>query len=178
MYNLISKLYLKLNLYFLSVESEPQRGLNIKMISKTEVENYLEYLISIYNKGLINKRIEDGYSLFSVFEENIPVSFAWSKTNNEHYIGEINKTLFFKEKINCIIDCVTIKEYRGKGYYSGLINYIVANSDSASLIYANDKNIASNKGIIKAGFKKEAAIFRILRVVFLKTNPNYDFKVL
>jgi hypothetical protein len=50
-------------------------------------------------------------------------------------------------------DCYTLRSERGKGYYPILINYIAQSVNNIVLIYTNDWNIASQKGIAKAGFE-------------------------
>lgn len=57
--------------------------------------------------------------------------------------------------LKVIVDCFTAKEARGKGYYPVLINHLAKQqNDDTVMIYTNDWNIASQKGILKAGFKE------------------------
>ena len=114
-----------------------------------------------------------------MLENNIPVSFAWAKQSNNHFIGELNKAIEFKDKINCIIDCLTVPEARGKGYYSSLISYI-SNKENQfpTFIYTHSTNIPSQKGIEKAGFKKQFEITKFLHWYFKSTHAGINYKLI
>ena len=133
---------------------------------------------AIYSIEIIKKRFQKGYKLYTLLDNEIPVSFAWAKQSNQHFIGELNKTIVFEKKMNCIIDCITLPDARSKGYYSSLISYISnENKIFSTFIYTHNTNIPSQKGIEKAGFKKRFAITKFLFWYFKKENTGVKYKL-
>ena len=147
-------------------------------INKTNIDSYRINDI-IYSKEIIKKRFQKGYKLYTLLDNEIPVSFAWVKQSSNHFIGELNKEIEFKDKVNCIIDCFTIPEARGKGHYSSLISYI-SNKENQfpTIIYTHNTNIPSRKGIEKAGFKEKFEITKFLFWYFKSENSGINYKLI
>jgi hypothetical protein len=96
--------------------------------------------------------VEKAKEPWGLYDLNNTLSaIAWlaePKTNDLPPVEGINN-------LKVIIDCFTAEEARGKGYYPVLINYLAKQqSNNTVVIYTNDWNIASQKGIVKAGFKE------------------------
>ncbi|MGH2566657.1 MAG: hypothetical protein ACRDE5_19205, partial [Ginsengibacter sp.] len=106
-----------------------------------------------------------------------PCSFAWLRNGIEHYVGEINRRLVFQNKVNCIFDCITPKNHRGKGYYSSLVNRVsISGNEFTNIIYASSSNLPSNKGILNGGFKLTHKLFCTLNIVTIKEVNNSGIK--
>jgi len=70
--------------------------------------------------------------------------------------------------------CYTIEKYRGKGLYSGLLKIIIQKETKCNefFIFTKTTNIASQKGILKAGFipyaygyKSKFGIYKIIKTI-------------
>lgn len=127
-----------------------------------------------YAKELVAKRLMNGLRFYSYVEEGVSVSFAWVRISDNHFIGELNKTISYGSQVVHIIDCKTPVEHRNKGYYAQLIRLVATEySGFAVYIYTHQENIASRKGIEKAGFVLQEKYVRILFKVF-KFNIKKD----
>ena len=95
--------------------------------------------------GLFNSKMELASIMFIV-------------TPTPEYVPNIN--LGLKEKILVLLDATTAKTHRGNGYYPILLKAIAEQYPEESVLgLANDWNIASQKGLIKAGYVQFATRF-------------------
>lgn len=138
---------------------------SIQLFPDSDLNNN-RWVHEYFQEDICIKRWSDGNKLFYLLDkQNNPCSFAWIKNSNEHFVGELNRTLVFPVKVNCIFDCVTPVNYRGNGYYPILIEKLAAMNESPSIIYASSSNISSNRGIIKSGLKLTHKIYRVLNFI-------------
>ena len=90
----------------------------------------------------------------------------------------IHESWIFKQKLltrqlgyrsaETVGDCYTLDSYRGKGIYTAVLNRILFDySGKQLIIYADDFNESSVKGIIKAGFRRLYR-FKVVRLLGLK----------
>lgn len=101
-----------------------------------------------YVNALVEKTKEP-WGLYTDDNELAAIAWLAEPTKNDDPPIEGIKNL------KVIIDCFTAKKNRGKGYYPILISYLAEQQkNSTVMIYTNDWNIASQKGILKAGFKE------------------------
>jgi hypothetical protein len=109
-------------------------------------------------------KMEEGKVIpYAIFDEHSKVlSIAWKKLPNE-FETPANQTL---NNPIVIIDCFTSKKHRGKGFYHQLIQYIAMQHQGDVLIYTNDWNKASQKGISKAGFEPIAKRIKTKSLVY------------
>ncbi len=152
---------------------------NIKLFSLSALVNN-KWIFEYFPENTCMKRWQDGNKLFYLLnKENEPCSFAWIRNGTKHFVGELNKTLIFSYKVNCIFDCITPEKLRGKGYYSSLITRLsIQENEYPSFMYAASSNIASNKGIVKSGFELTHKIFRFLYFVTIKDLRKSSFKII
>ena len=145
---------------------------SIKMFTSSDLSDN-KWILEYFPETLCTKRWNNGSELFYLIDkEGTPCSFVWSKNNTEHFFGEFNRKLIFPRKVNFLYDAITPVKYRGKGYYPTLLHKTsIVNNDYISIGYAAPSNIASNKGIVKAGFELTHKIFRVLNFVKI-TNLN------
>ncbi len=153
---------------------------NVMLFDPLDAKNN-KWIFEYFPVNICSKRWQDGNQLFYLLNENEdPCSFAWIRNGTEHFVGEINRKLIFQNKVNCIFDCITPENSRGKGYYPSLINQLSAlENECPSIIYASSDNVPSNKGIIKAGFKLSFKLFRIFNKVKIANlnSPGIEFNV-
>jgi hypothetical protein len=115
----------------------------------------------VLSSDLIEKRFKSKDRLFSIIENGIPVSFVWTRISNKHFFGEINRVIEFNQLMNFTFDARTLPHARGKGYLKILMEYAAESSSYISVGYANEANIASNKGMTRIGFTREFSILKV-----------------
>ncbi len=128
-------------------------SVSIKIASSNEVIKFYqsEFELSMQKRIYYLKKMEEGQVVpYAIVDKDSNVlSIAWTSLLNEI---ETPENFVLNHPI-VIIDCFTSKNHRGKGYYPILIRHIALQHQGDSLIYTNDWNIASQKGIVKAGFE-------------------------
>jgi hypothetical protein len=170
----------------------------IKIATEPDTQYFYRFIpskISFETKKDITFRIGEPYDIISFYEKEIVLtpakrqyyltimaenkktpyclytgsgevaSIAWVAEPHDYELPEKNEL----NNPHVIIDCFTAKQHRGKGYYAYLLNIISSKKETDSLIYTNDWNIASQRGIEKAGFEKIA-----IRV--LKKGSGYEWQ--
>ena len=148
---------------------------NVKLFDPDDSSDS-KLIFEYFPENICAKRWRDGNQLFYLLNENRePCSFAWIKKGKEHFVGEIYRKLIFQNKVNCIFDCITPENHRGKGYYPSLISQLLLlENECPSIIYTSSKNRPSKKGILKAGFKLTHKIYRIFNFVkIMSLNNSY-----
>ncbi len=138
-----------------------------------------KWILEYFPENTCKNRWKEGCKLFYLLDKDIrPCSFGWVRNGTQHFVGEINRKLIFPFKVNCIFDCITPEKYRGKGYYPSLINrLIMIETICPNIIYASSSNVASNKGILKCGFKLTHKLYRILTFVRVKDLKKSSIKL-
>lgn len=128
-------------------------ALTIRVASCNEVIGfYTEELNLTMQKRIhyLSKMEDEKVIPYGIFDEHSRVlSIAWKSVPSE-IEAPANQDL---NKPIVIIDCYTAKAHRGKGFYYQLIQHIAIQHQGDVLIYTNDWNLASQKGIAKAGFE-------------------------
>jgi len=125
------------------------------------------------------KRFETGRRCYTAWVADKLAAYGWVSFNEE-YIGELNLRLRLLPGEAYIWDCVTLPAFRQNYLYSALLVYILAELRSEKLcrvwIGADLENVASQRGIARAGFRAVAdlLIARVLalRSVWVQARPN------
>ena len=99
---------------------------------------------------------------------------------NEEYVGELNLRLTLLPGEAYIWDCATLPAFRRNYLYGALLVYILGELRSENLcrvwIGADFDNVASQRGIARAGFQQVAdlVVARVLalRSVWVQGRPN------
>ena len=103
-------------------------------------------------KRLHYNRIKAGCVLFCLMEQNSLLSYGWGTKQNIFFASEVNRNICNEGKM-MLFDFVTPSALRRRGYYALLLRKIcTALSDENLVIFADQKNVASNKAISKTGF--------------------------
>jgi ribosomal protein S18 acetylase RimI-like enzyme len=117
-----------------------------------------------------NQRFERGCQCYGAWVENRLTAFGWVSVEDEH-IGELNLRVKLLPGEVYIWDCETASDYRSRGLYSALLihllNELRAQNICRAWIGADLDNVASQKGIARAGFHHVADLV-IERVVALR----------
>jgi hypothetical protein len=130
-------------------------GERITKVGMLDVLNFYEkeLLLSpqkkLYYVNVLVENTKEPWGLYT--SNNKLAALAWLADPAKHQCPQDENI----ENLKVIIDCITAKNHRGNGYYPILINYLAREQkDSSVMIYTHDWNIASQRGITKAGFEK------------------------
>lgn len=99
--------------------------------------------------------------------DNVPVAYGWVKHKK-------SKDFFFLIEDGCCYLCrfYTHEDKRGHNIYPCLISALIEHEKECEKFYINIEkgNMASEKGLLKVGFKKikEIRFFRVLRITLNK----------
>jgi ribosomal protein S18 acetylase RimI-like enzyme len=121
--------------------------------------------------GEILKRFESGRRCYTAWVADKLAAYGWVSFNEEH-IGELNLRLTLLPGEAYIWDCATLPAYRQNYLYSALLVYILEELRTEGLcrvwIGADVENVASQRGIARAGFRLVADLL-IARVLALRS---------
>lgn len=123
--------------------------LSIKNISTLcQVRTLNEKKLAQFKKRFDRKDI-----CYVAMVDNIIVNYSWVALNGKHYVEPERKSVDILPGDIWIYDCVTNKDYRGLNIYPAVLGFILRKYVNSNIfIYTTKKNIASQKGISKAGF--------------------------
>lgn len=119
-------------------------------------------------EGII-RRLESGRQCYAAWAADQAVAYGWVSFQYED-IGELNLRIRLLPGEAYIWDCATLPAFREKGLYSALLGYILRQLHAQTLcrvwIGADYDNIASQKGMARAGFQHVAdlVIQRVLAI--------------
>jgi hypothetical protein len=124
-------------------------------------------------------RFETGRSCYLACSAGQLAAYGWASFEEE-YIGEMGLRLRLLPGEAYIWDCATLPAFRQKRLFSALLVYILHELRSSSVcrawIGANQENVASQRGIARAGFHSVADLVithgPTRRLVFIKSHPG------
>jgi ribosomal protein S18 acetylase RimI-like enzyme len=181
-----------------SAENDPRPAGTIWMLNLDEAVPVVQPLISAAFRRLtpdllleladsnlasssaeILRRLNAGKYCYAAWIEDRLAAYGWVSFVEEH-IGELNLRIKLLPGEVYIWDCATAPEFRGKHLYSSLLSHIIqelhAEGFCRAWIGTDLDNVASQKGIARAGFRHVAnlAIERVLaiRQVWVQGLPN------
>lgn len=103
----------------------------------------------------IEKRFAENHLAFVAWYKGEPAAFGWMAQSTAR-IGELNHEITLPEGNSYLWNFRTLEQFRGLGIYPALLQYIISNTSVPKkrywIIHAPE-NIASSRGIVKAGFK-------------------------
>lgn len=116
-----------------------------------------------YDQQTLTGHRAKGWTLYAWFEGEVPMSFAWARVAQEHWVTEVGASARAGSEVGWIVHCVTPQPHRGRGYYPRLIREVAARlAVQTAYIYCTPSNSASRRGIEKAGFEHVGAITQTL----------------
>jgi RimJ/RimL family protein N-acetyltransferase len=119
----------------------------------------------------MRSRLQEGHLCYVAFLDGRPVHYSWVQRAGVHNITEAATSLVVAPGEFWIYHCRTVEFAKGKGIYPTVLTHIVrdhfADRYVRGRIYTEDENVASQRGILKAGFRPEIQM-RALRVGLLR----------
>ncbi len=127
----------------------------------------------------IHRRFESGRQCYAAWVGKALVSYGWVSLDEE-LVGELSLRLRLLLGEAYIWDCATLPAFRRQGLYSALLAYTLKELRAQPLcrvwIGANLDNLASQRGIARAGFHRVADLMveRVLpvRLVWAQGSPG------
>jgi len=127
----------------------------------------------------IIKRFETGRRCYVARVESDIVAYGWVSFDEE-FIGELNLRLRLLPGEAYVWNCVTLPAFRGNHLYSALLTYVLEDLSTENFnrvwIGADLENVASQRGIARAGFRHIAdlVVARVLalRQVWVQAQPD------
>ncbi|MCX7624224.1 MAG: hypothetical protein N2Z82_10810, partial [Thermomicrobium sp.] len=107
-------------------------------------------------------RRRDGHRPVVALVGDVPVAYGWVATRRAH-IGALDLTFTVPERERYLWDFFTAPAWRGWGIYPRLLQAIVRETLDADRFWIgyDAPNVASARGIAKAGFRKVVEIVRL-----------------
>jgi hypothetical protein len=103
----------------------------------------------------VRRRLANDNNAYVAFYKNQPAAFGWS-ASGKAFIGELDHELVLPIGHKYLWNFRTIENFRGLGIYPQLLQHIVRSETHTTecfWILHSPENIASQKGIRKAGFQ-------------------------
>ena len=159
------KFFRQKQLYYSMAPCEaPELGdLQLVRLGKGEEERYRAFCaergLELRDKDI--QRLMDGSSFWCLcLQDGTVVTTGWLTGKHGFYIGETDYGFSMEKSESAIaFDFKTMPEHRKKGYYVLLLRSIAARAEAKCFIaYTSAVNIASQKGILRAGFHFDGAL--------------------
>ena len=112
----------------------------------------LEGFVLEFDTSEYFSRFAHQHILCAITDGDRIISSGWVNPNGAHYLGELDLNMTLGKELDVLYDFNTLESYRGQGLYPSLLQLICNRNAKIKLIYAFPKNLASVKGIKKAGF--------------------------
>ena len=105
----------------------------------------------------LERRLREGSSCYCATHSGHLAHYTWVQTSGQHWIMRAGR----REKVSAgqfwVYDCRTSHAARGKGIYPFILSLVVRDHFNRGLqeglIYTTPQNVASQRGILKAGFQ-------------------------
>lgn len=153
----------KINIYELKKNHKKIYFDDLELIEFNSIRKIKSKKIKLYlkTKNLFKRFVEKNV-LLVLKKGKLDLAVGWKNCSILQWkISEINKTIFFKNKI-ILFDFWVFREHRNKGYYSKMLLLIKnINTKKKFIIYSLSNNLMSIKGILKANFKLKNIISKI-----------------
>lgn len=112
-------------------------------------------------------RLQRGDECYGAWVSGDLAHTSWVQRNGDHTIGSAGRTATVQPGTICIYNCRTADRYRGMRLYPRTLATILADAFARGLfrawIYTTHHNVASQHGILRAGFQQVEEL-RALRV--------------
>lgn len=125
------------------------------------------------------RRFQAGGRCYTAWVDGQLASYGWVSFREE-YVGEFNLRIRLVPGEAYIWDCFTLPAFRRHGLYSALLAHMLNDLEAGSVcrvwIGADQDNVASQRGIARAGFRAAAdlVLARVLaiRLVWVQGRPG------
>jgi GNAT superfamily N-acetyltransferase len=127
----------------------------------------------------VRRRFRSGGRCYTAWVDGHLASYGWVSFDEE-YVGEFNLRVRLLPGEAYVWDCFTLPAYRRHGLYSALLAHVLCNLEAGPVcrawIGADADNVASQRGIARAGFRAVAdmVLARVLaiRLVWVQGRPG------
>jgi hypothetical protein len=103
----------------------------------------------------VRRRLANDNNVYVAYYKNQPAAFGWSAAGKA-FIGELNHEMVLPLQHKYLWNFRTNEKFRGLGIYPQLLQYILrseSHNTQCFWILHSPENIASERGILKAGFR-------------------------
>jgi hypothetical protein len=119
---------------------------------------------------------------YVAFYKNEPAAFGWSGAGKA-FVGELNHEMIMPIQHKYLWNFRTLEKFRGLGIYPQLLQHILRSESHGTKcfwILHSPENIASQKGILKAGFQliSQVSIKNLDRVIVNNFDASDELRVL
>lgn len=151
--------------YSMSLCDAPDLGDNVLVsVLGGQVDEYTQFCqqhnVTLTEKNL--KRIQDGSSFWCIINSDKEIlTRGWLAYKHDFYISETDFGFDMSQcETGLLYHFETEEKYRGQGLYGQLLKSIVSQAIGPKdfVIYTSPDNFASQKGILKVGFKSDGAL--------------------
>lgn len=112
--------------------------------------------IGWFDEREVLERLRRGDHCYTVSIDGRLAHYSWVQRSSSHPITEAGVSVPVGDGAFWIYDCQTAEWARGRGLYPATLKRIVndcfADGDCTAWIYTSKQNVASQKGIVRAGF--------------------------
>ncbi|MCX5633506.1 MAG: hypothetical protein NTW93_07530 [Phycisphaerae bacterium] len=138
---------------------EPEPSLEIKELTLSDISQMLA--VMYLNRVDICRRFNRGERCFAIIDDKGIATYFWAQFGFR-YIDRLHLTFNLKSNQVWFYNAVTVKRARGKGNYPNIIRYmsqtLASEGFDGFFIDVEEKNLASIRGMEKAGCKRIAKI--------------------
>jgi hypothetical protein len=130
----------------------------------------------------VRRRMANDNEVYVAFLANKPAAFGWSGSGKA-FIGELNHEIVLPIQHKYLWNFRTLEKFRGLGVYPQLLQHILRSESHGTKcfwILHSPENVASKKGILKAGFQwiAQVSIKNLDRVIVNSFTESDDLRVL
>jgi len=134
---------------------KPDPTLEIKELVLSDIDQMLA--VMYLSRANICRRFGRGERCFAVIDDGGIATYFWAQFG-ARYIDGLRLTFNLKSNQAWFYNAITVKRARGKGYYPNIIRYmnqtLASDGFDEFFIDVEEKNLASIRGMKKAGFKE------------------------
>lgn len=130
----------------------------------------------------VRRRMANDNNAYVAFYNHEPAAFGWTGSGKA-FIGELNHEMILPIQHKYLWNFRTFEKFRGMGIYPQLLQYILrSESDRTKCFWIlhSPENVASQKGILKAGFQliTRVSVKNLDRVIVNNFDESNDLRVL
>lgn len=148
-----------------AAEPMPLEDVRITPIAPEQIDDIGS--VGPYERADVRARLVRGDTCYGAWHRGELAHFSWVQTRGVHQIAPAGITVAVEPATFWIYNCRTHAAHRGAGLYTGAITQIAHDAFAAGAttgwIYTTASNVASQRGIVKAGFVQRDT-FRALHI--------------
>lgn len=115
----------------------------------------------------IEERLSEGHRLYALTQEGVSLCAGWVSEVEKFWIAELPAVVEFPCTVSLFWDYHTPPKHRGRHAYATLLEGVLAAASNPAVIYCTAGNVASQRGIRRAGFTPWAVALSARRLRLL-----------